>query len=669
MQLEELTDNGRLVLTDRLNNKNRVTLAGFEGEILDSAFSSAVPALVTSSSDDTVRIWPILEGANYGRRLWSKTGWNIDWSPDGKHVLYAAFETREKTGVVGRVYDPASGRPLATLRQDDLEDHTYPRPARFSPDGRSIVLGFHTTYKTKPGTHLVCVYDAVTGKKRFGLPGFESEVLHQASFSPDGRFLLTVSTDENDRDPVRLWDALTGRFLRLLAHEGGKRRSHVRTSWTPDSQRIFLFTEANGRFLDVATGEVVGSLPMDLSGQWDPIFSPDGQRLLTHQKGQANLWNARTGLKLAELSGSFDGVGFTPHGQKGIHYIQPHASFSPDGRRIVAPSDRTAILWDGVTGQQLAVLRGHSVEVRGAVFSPDNRWVATWADDGVRLWYSDTGKEFFQLSDQQTYQVRFSPDSRWLLANTGWLWPIDPLATARTRKSRDLTPAEKERFGIGPPTTTSSLIDVVSPTPGWHGNRGLFLAQDGKWQAASAAFQQDLEWDQDDVHGLFGGALVLLLAGDREGYHRLVSAHARRLQPVATQYEWTWIARCCALAPGIPDEILQAAARVAEADRAKVNSVEHSHRQRVLAWGAIFYRLGRYEEALQRLKQVSNDSWSEPQIHLYLAMVEHKRGQLAAAKAALARGVQIMAERPFRQWLERLEAQILRKEAEDLLSR
>ena len=38
---------------------------------------------------------------------------------------------------------------------------------------------------------------------------------------------------------------------------------------------------------------------------------------------------------------------------------------------LTASSDKTARLWEAVTGKELAVLRGHEYEVYSAVFSPD----------------------------------------------------------------------------------------------------------------------------------------------------------------------------------------------------------------------------------------------------------------------------------------------------------
>ena len=65
------------------------------------------------------------------------------------------------------------------------------------------------------------------------------------------------------------------------------------------------------------------------------------------------------------------------------------AVFSPDGSRVVSESyDKTARLWDAMTGTALATLTGQI----GAAFSPDGSRLVTASDDNTaRLWDAKTG--------------------------------------------------------------------------------------------------------------------------------------------------------------------------------------------------------------------------------------------------------------------------------------
>jgi tetratricopeptide (TPR) repeat protein len=536
-----------------------------------------------------------------------------------------------------------------------------------------VLLGFSSIFEAKPRPSLIWIFAADSGNKLFGLPGFDKEILHHADFSRDGRYLLTVSTDAANKDPVRLWDAASGRFLHTLTRDGGDRRPRPRTSWSSDSRRVFVFTDGQGRFFDPATGERVARLPMDLKGHFDPCFSCDGDRLLTHQVGQAVLWNARTGEQLAVLASPFARHVLTSRGRKTSIGIGPNGTFSPDGKRIVAPSGRGAVIWDAYTGAQLALLRGHTGEVSGATFSPDSRWVATWASDGVRIWYAESGKEFAHPTQEEPGRVCFSPDSRWLLTyaqrSGTWLWAVDPLAEARTRKSRELTPLERERFEIGSAVGPGPCIDVRPIQPVLHRERAQFLAKAGQWKAAAESYRRALDWDPDDVQSVCELAIVLLAAGDRDGARQLCVTHTRRLMPVATYHEWIWIARCCALVPGVPRDILEAAARVIDADDLRREGSISMERMRVLAWGSILYRLGRHDKSIHWLNKAYPSGMPGASVYLVLAMAHHQLRHAEKTKTFLGRAAEQITRRKDWDWLERVEAQFWRQEAEKLVGR
>ncbi|MCL7454095.1 MAG: hypothetical protein M8467_13710 [Anaerolineae bacterium] len=87
-------------------------------------------------------------------------------------------------------------------------------------------------------------------------------------------------------------------------------------------------------------------------------------------------------------------------------------AWSPDGTRIAATSDDTAIVWDGSTGQRLTTLSGHEEGVYSISWSPSGEAIATASDDGTaRIWVAATGEELFSLSGHEglVYAVVWSP--------------------------------------------------------------------------------------------------------------------------------------------------------------------------------------------------------------------------------------------------------------------
>jgi WD40 repeat protein len=169
------------------------------------------------SSDETVRVWELKTGKllrQFGYRggLDPKAVphvWLADFSRDGRRALVGAGDN------VVRLWDVGRG---TVLREVDRAG----RGATFSPDGR-LVLAYGLDASAR-------LYDVATGAlvRRF-LPG--PAVIHTASFSPDGR---RVVTSYDGQAYVGLWDVQSGREIyRMPGHAGGVGR----IVFSPDGRR------------------------------------------------------------------------------------------------------------------------------------------------------------------------------------------------------------------------------------------------------------------------------------------------------------------------------------------------------------------------------------------------------------------------------------------------
>ncbi|KAF8811648.1 WD40 repeat-like protein [Phlegmacium glaucopus] len=114
----------------------------------------------------------------------------------------------------------------------------------------------------------------------------------------------------------------------------------------------------------------------------------------------AQIWNTVTGECEAELKGHSDWVN--------------SAVFSPDGMHIVSTSyDHTAQIWNTATGECEAELKGHSGIVNSALFSSDGMHiVSTSYDHTARIWNTATGeceaelkKDTFVISSSDNTQL------------------------------------------------------------------------------------------------------------------------------------------------------------------------------------------------------------------------------------------------------------------------
>ena len=134
---------------------------------------------------------------------------------------------------------------------------------------------------------------------------------------------------------------------------------------------------------------------------WKAAYSPDGTRIVTASADKsARIWDALTGAPLAILSGHSDSVRF--------------AAYSPDGARVVTASrDKTARIWDARTGASIGVLLGHDRVVYCADFSPDGTSIVTASGDKTaRIWDVRTGAQLKVLSGhgENVFVSSYSPD-------------------------------------------------------------------------------------------------------------------------------------------------------------------------------------------------------------------------------------------------------------------
>jgi WD40 repeat protein len=217
------------------------------------------------------------------------------------------------------------------------------------------------------------------------------------AFSRDGKLL--AASDASGRISVRR--AGDWKSVAEFEHPGGA----TAVAFSTDG-RTLLSAGYDGvvRLWDMASHRQAGELRGAEGPLWALAVAPDGSRVAAAgEDGMVRIW---------KLDGRSPPLVLRGH-ERNVWEVE----FSPDGKTLASGSfDRTARLWDVETGRSMKVLRGHQQAVVGLAFSPDGRTLATCGDDStIRTWHLPDGAPQGVIhTGNHTYKLAFSPDGRWL---------------------------------------------------------------------------------------------------------------------------------------------------------------------------------------------------------------------------------------------------------------
>lgn len=170
---------------------------------------------------------------------------NPAWSPDGKEIVYCGLEK----GHPARIYDvPAAGGAPEPLMPDGKGSQSDPN---WSPDGGRLVFGG----TGDAGENGIQILDVKTHRIS-AVPG--SKGMYSPRWSPDGRYLLAMPSDESR---MMLFDFKTGNWTRL--YDG----LAAYPSFSQDGRFVY--------FLHLATESAVDRLSVT-SGKLEEVVSLEG---------------------------------------------------------------------------------------------------------------------------------------------------------------------------------------------------------------------------------------------------------------------------------------------------------------------------------------------------------------------------------------------------------
>jgi WD40 repeat protein len=256
------------------------------------------------------------------------------------------------------------------------------------------------------------------------------------AFSPDGRVLVAAQA----AGALRAWDLDRSTSLFRIDPEAANGRGWVAIG--PGSEMLATLDGQRSIVLrNPSTSAEIRTLDSS-EGSRIGAFSPDGRFLVAGSDRLATIrvWEVTTGRLVAILDG----------------HTQPVEclAFSPDGGKLASGSFDTSVrIWDFPSRKEMMVYRGHSGAIGSIAFHPDGQTLASSSMDSrlrgeIRLW--DPRKtEDAQVLQGHAASVRrlsFLPDGRRLvsLGDDGVLKLWDPVSGQET-----LSITAHTRNGIG----------------------------------------------------------------------------------------------------------------------------------------------------------------------------------------------------------------------------
>jgi WD40 repeat protein len=305
-------------------------------------------------------------------------------------------------------------------------------------------------------------------------------------WDPRGKFLASCGQDKM----IKIWGLESGKLV--CTSENSEQPKHTRTArrvaWRPDSELLAVSSFDSTTSLWAVSSSGSLGFVVKLSGQENEVkgvsFSPCGEQLATCSRDKS-IWIYDLSCLLHRIvSGSNDFETIDAGGNSSEEEF-----VFPTSPSVVQPTD-----WRGDDFECLAILQGHSQDVKAVKFNPtDSHMVVSVSyDDSIKVWRSTTLDDW-ELTETlrghsgTVWDVAFNPEcgsefatvsadgSLKIWSNTSPQAPISAsqtyllagplgISTKHDHRSRSFVPVT-ESWSCQTLQLTSSQLESIPPPP------------------------------------------------------------------------------------------------------------------------------------------------------------------------------------------------------------
>ena len=339
------------------------------------SFSPDGKTLASWAGDKQIMLWDVVSGKQLtALNMGTERFGSVSFSPNSKFLA-----VRKNHSII--LWEVAMARKISTLKGHSQRINSI----SFSPDSRILASGSRD--KT------VILWDISSSKQLNRLTG-HTEAIREVSFTANGTTLFSRGGTKDKKSSKRgweretaitLWDVSSGNQLVTLKDYN---MSLHCASFSPDGKTLVTGAKSRGMsslkgfgvmgndptliLWDVDSGKQLTDFNGFSGDNTSVAFSPNGEMLATGSDYAIILWEVPSGKQLAQLQGHYSRVN--------------QLAFTTDGKLLVSwgfprnPLSQTIILWDVEKRQQLTSFDGK--KAGRFSLSPDNSKLANGSGDG-----------------------------------------------------------------------------------------------------------------------------------------------------------------------------------------------------------------------------------------------------------------------------------------------